>query len=74
VLPERLIDLRLWLAGAVDLGEMFWLAVHFPVCHARPVSRAPPLSLLDRGFSAIRTPLLEGRSFGGFWIEYQRFD
>jgi hypothetical protein len=28
VLPDHPIDLRLWLAGAVDLGEMFWLAVH----------------------------------------------
>jgi len=32
-LPERVppwhpIDLRLWLARAVDLGEMFWLAVY----------------------------------------------
>jgi hypothetical protein len=27
VLPEHPIDLRLWLAGAVDLSEMFWLAV-----------------------------------------------
>jgi len=27
VLPEHRIDLRLWLAWAVDLGEMFLLAV-----------------------------------------------
>jgi hypothetical protein len=29
MLPEHPIDLRLWLAGAVDLGEMFWLAVEY---------------------------------------------
>ena len=28
VVPEHRIDLRLWLAAAVDSGEMFWLAVH----------------------------------------------
>ena len=27
VLPEHPIDVRLWLTGAVDLGEIFWLAV-----------------------------------------------
>ena len=32
MLPGRLasdhpVDLRLWLAGAVDLGDVFWLAV-----------------------------------------------
>ena len=25
MLPERPADLRLWLTGAVDVGEMFWL-------------------------------------------------
>jgi hypothetical protein len=28
-LPEPAFDLRLWLSGAVDLGEMFWLAVNY---------------------------------------------
>jgi hypothetical protein len=27
-LPEPTFDLRLWLSGAVDLAEMFWLAVN----------------------------------------------
>jgi len=28
VLPEHPTDLRLWLSGAADSGEMFWRAVH----------------------------------------------
>jgi len=28
VLPEHPVDMRLWLAAAVDSGEMFWLAVY----------------------------------------------
>ena len=27
LLPEEVFDLRLWLSGAVDFGEMLWLAV-----------------------------------------------
>ena len=26
--PGTAFDLRLWLSGAVDSGEMFWLSVH----------------------------------------------
>ena len=28
LLPEQVFDLILWLSGAVDLGDLFWLVVY----------------------------------------------